>query len=49
MEDIIACGFDPAKTFLFRDTDYIKELYPVTLQIQKRVSMRCPRPGCWGA
>ncbi|CAL1155879.1 unnamed protein product [Cladocopium goreaui] len=39
-KDIIACGFDPAKTFIFRDTDYIQQLYPVTLQIQKRVSMR---------
>lgn len=39
-KDIIACGFDPAKTFIFRDSDYIRELYPVTLQIQKRVSMR---------
>lgn len=37
--DIIACGFDPAKTFLFRDTDYIRELYPVALEIQKRVTL----------
>ena len=27
-------GFDPAKTFIFRDTDYIGQLYPVALQIQ---------------
>lgn len=24
-KDIIAAGFDPEKTFIFRDTDYIKE------------------------
>ncbi|CAE7549077.1 WARS1 [Symbiodinium natans] len=39
-KDIIACGFDPAKTFIFRDTDYIGQLYPVALQIQKRVTLR---------
>jgi len=38
-KDIIACGFDPAKTFIFRDTDYIRELYPVALQIQKRITL----------
>mmetsp|Transcript_120877 Transcript_120877/g.301615 ORF Transcript_120877/g.301615 Transcript_120877/m.301615 type:complete len:504 (+) Transcript_120877:60-1571(+) len=38
--DIIAVGFDPAKTFIFRDTDYIRELYPVALQIQKCVTLR---------
>jgi len=36
--DIIAVGFNPAKTFIFRDTDYIKELYPVALKIQKCVT-----------
>ncbi|CAK9031133.1 Tryptophan--tRNA ligase [Durusdinium trenchii] len=39
-KDIIACGFDPKKTFIFRDSDYIQQLYPVTLQIQKRISLR---------
>jgi len=38
-KDIIACGFDPAKTFIFRDTDYIGQLYPVALQIQKRITL----------
>jgi len=38
-KDIIACGFDPAKTFIFRDTDYIRELYPVALEIQKRITL----------
>lgn len=34
-KDIIACGFDPAKTFLFTDLDYISQLYPTVLKIQK--------------
>jgi len=37
--DIIAVGFDPAKTFIFRDTDYIQRLYPVALEIQKRITL----------
>mmetsp|Transcript_31141 Transcript_31141/g.72508 ORF Transcript_31141/g.72508 Transcript_31141/m.72508 type:complete len:484 (+) Transcript_31141:72-1523(+) len=37
--DIIAVGFDPAKTFIFRDTDYIRQLYPVALEIQKRITL----------
>lgn len=36
--DIIAVGFDPAKTFIFLDTDHIRCLYPVALQIQKCVT-----------
>lgn len=36
--DIIALGFDPGKTFIFRDTDHIRDLYPIALQIQKCVS-----------
>ena len=34
-KDIIACGFDPSKTFIFRDTDYIHSLYPNIVKIQK--------------
>ncbi|KAG5192156.1 tryptophan--tRNA ligase [Tribonema minus] len=41
--DIIACEFDPAKTFMFSDLDYIKELYPVVLQIQKFVTFNQTR------
>jgi len=41
--DIIACGFDPKKTFIFRDTDYIRELYPVALEIQKRIPFNLVR------
>jgi len=33
IKDIIAFGFDPEKTFIFTDTDYIKELYPNVLKV----------------
>ncbi|KAF8823119.1 tryptophanyl-tRna synthetase (TrpRS2) [Cardiosporidium cionae] len=48
IKDIIACGFNPEKTFIFRgsilfimlisDTDYIRTMYPLVLAIQKRVT-----------
>lgn len=34
-KDIIACGFDPKKTFIFTDLDYIQHMYPTVLKIQK--------------
>ena len=34
-KDIIACGFDMKKTFIFSDMDYIQHMYPVVLKIQK--------------
>lgn len=34
-KDIIACGFDVSKTFIFSDLDYIKHMYPTVLKIQK--------------
>lgn len=37
-KDIIACGFNPAKTFMFMDTDYIGTLYPNVLRIQRAVT-----------
>jgi len=33
IKDIIAFGFDPEKTHIFLDTDYIKELYPNIIKI----------------
>ncbi len=36
--DIIALGFDPEKTFIFADTDYIHTLYPLALKVAKRVN-----------
>ncbi|KAL8003944.1 putative WHEP-TRS domain, aminoacyl-tRNA synthetase, class Ic, S15/NS1, RNA-binding protein [Plasmopara halstedii] len=37
-KDIIACGFDVKKTFIFANTDYIKEMYPQILKVQKCVT-----------
>ena len=39
IKDIIAFGFNPEKTFIFRDTDYIRELYPNVLRVQKAVTL----------
>lgn len=33
IKDIIAFGFDPEKTFIFLDTEYIKYLYPNTIKV----------------
>merc|ERR1719499_2384447 len=37
-KDIIACGFDPERTFIFSDLNYIGEMYPTILRIQKKVT-----------
>jgi len=34
-KDIIACGFNAEKTFIFTDTNYIQYMYPTILKIQK--------------
>lgn len=36
--DVIACGFDPKKTFIFVDTDYGKTLYKLSIQIAKKIT-----------
>ena len=36
--DIIALGFDPNKTFIFVDTDYIRSLYKIALEVAKRTT-----------
>jgi tryptophanyl-tRNA synthetase len=36
--DIIAVGFDPNKTFIFQDTEYIKNMYPLALKIAKKIN-----------
>ncbi|AFZ80860.1 tryptophanyl-tRNA synthetase, putative [Theileria equi strain WA] len=35
-KDIIACGFDPDLTLIFRNTDYVNNLYPISLRMQKK-------------
>jgi tryptophanyl-tRNA synthetase len=37
-KDIIACGFDISKTFIFSDLDYYGHLYPNILKIQKCIT-----------
>lgn len=34
-KDIIACGFNPEKTFIFLDSQYMGHLYPNVVKIQK--------------
>ena len=46
-KDIIACGFDVSKTFIFSDIDYIQHMYPNVLRIQKRITANQAR-GCFG-
>ncbi len=36
--DVIACGFDPKKTFIFIDTEYAKTLYKIATQFAKHVT-----------
>lgn len=37
-KDIIAFGFDVRKTFIFQDTEYIKQLYPNICKFQKKTT-----------
>jgi tryptophanyl-tRNA synthetase len=39
IRDIIACGFDINKTFIFKDTDYIQHLYPNMIKMQKHITV----------
>lgn len=36
--DIAAVGFDPEKTFIFNDSEYIKNVYPLLLKIAKKTT-----------
>ena len=38
IKDIIAFGFNPEKTFIFSDVEYIQYLYPNVLKLQKHVN-----------
>ena len=37
-KEIAAIGFDPDKTFFFKDTEYIKHLYKIALQFAKKTN-----------
>lgn len=41
--DIIAAGFDPDRTFIFHDTEFIARLYPKALEVAKRVNFNLAR------
>ena len=41
--DIIAVGFDPNKTKIIVDTTHIKHLYPIALEIAKRITFSTAR------
>jgi len=41
--DLIALGFDPTKTRIFLDTEYIRTLYPIALEVAKRVTFSAAR------
>ncbi|MDO8554554.1 MAG: tryptophan--tRNA ligase [Candidatus Micrarchaeota archaeon] len=36
--DIAAIGFDPNKTFIFKDSEYIKNVYPLMLKIARKIN-----------
>ena len=38
-KDIIACGFDINKTFIFSDMDYIESLYPTIAKLNKTITL----------
>lgn len=39
IKDIIAFGFDPKKTFIFSDVDYISTLYPNVCKMQRALTL----------
>ena len=36
--DIIAVGFDPNRTFIFKNTEYVRNVYPLLLKAARRVT-----------
>ncbi|MBU0527559.1 tryptophan--tRNA ligase [Candidatus Micrarchaeota archaeon] len=36
--DIAALGFDPDRTFIFKDSEYIKNMYPLLLRAAKKIT-----------
>jgi len=46
-KDIIACGFDVSKTFIFSDLDYVGTMYPNICRIQKTFTKN-QVSGCFG-
>ena len=38
VKDIIACGFDVSKTFIFSNFDYVGTMYPTIVSIQRCIT-----------
>lgn len=36
--DIIATGFDPDRTFIFKDSEYVKNVYPLLLRTSRKIT-----------
>ncbi len=36
--DIIAVGFDPERTFIFKDSEYIRNVYPLLMKTARRIT-----------
>ncbi|MBI5046670.1 tryptophan--tRNA ligase [Candidatus Micrarchaeota archaeon] len=36
--DIIAVGFDPERTFIFKDSEYIKNVYPLLMRTARKIT-----------
>ena len=36
--DIIAVGFDPDRTFIFKDSEYVKNVYPLLLRTARKIT-----------
>lgn len=36
--DIIALGFDPNKTFIFKDSEYVKNVYPLLMKTARKIT-----------
>ena len=36
--DIAAVGFDPDRTFIFQDTEYVRNMYPLALKVARKVN-----------
>jgi tryptophanyl-tRNA synthetase len=39
IKDIIACGFDINKTFIFLDTEYVGHMYKNVVKFQKGITI----------
>jgi len=43
IRDIAAVGFDPNKTFIFKDSEYVRNVYPLMLKIAKKITFSTAR------